>query len=450
MVEMKNKSWLVIFLITVIVLSACGGKTPVSPTPGSSSPNTGSSSPSAATPPAADQITLDFWYALSGGSGDAVKELVNRFNASQTGINVVAVYQGSYAEAIAKIDAAIAGNTVPNVVQVGAAPLLGSSEAILPITDFTQTDTSFQLDQIIPAFLDYNTAGGTLWSMPFNNSMPVLYYNKDLFTAAGLDPEAPPQNLDELLADAQKLTLDPDHTGTPSQWGLNFRDDTQWYLSSLFLENGGQIVSPDENQVLYNSPEAVAMLQLWGDWVTKYKVMPVNQHSEAQSDFLSGKLGMFIGSSALVTSLKAGASFNLGVAMFPAVGSSRVDPVGGGSLAIFSNKDARLVQASWEFVKYMVSKDSQIYLATQTGYLPIYKDAINWPEIQSLITTDPARKAAIQELQYAFAIPEFSALGDSDAALRKAVQQIELGASTPQKALDDAVTSVNQAIQRYK
>ena len=434
---MKNKNWLVLILIVVIVLSACGR-------------GNSSGSPADTTAVANDNITLDFWYALSGTSGNAVEELVKRFNASQTGITAVAVYQGSYAEAMAKIDAAIAGDTVPNVVQVGAAPLLGSSDAILPITDFTQADSSFQLDQILPAFLDYNTAGGTLWSMPFNNSMPVLYYNKDLFTAAGLDPEAPPQNLDELQADAQKLTLDPDHTGTPSQWGLNFRDDTQWYLSSLFLENGAQIVSPDESQVLYNSPEAVAMLQLWGDWITKYKVMPVNQHSEAQSDFLSGKLGMFIGSSALVTSLKAGASFNLGVAMFPAVGTSHVDPVGGGSLAIFSNKDTRLVQASWEFVKYMVSKDSQIYLATQTGYLPIYKDAINWPEIQSLITTDPARKAAIQELQFAFAIPEFSALGDSDAALRKAVQQIELGASTPQKALDDAVTSVNQAIQRYK
>ena len=82
----------------------------------------------------------------------------------------------------------------------------------------------------------------------------MLYYNKDLFKSAGLDPEAPPQNLDELLADAQKLTLDPGSTGTPSQWGLNFRDDTQWYISTLFLENGGQIVSTDQNQVLYNGP----------------------------------------------------------------------------------------------------------------------------------------------------------------------------------------------------
>lgn len=446
---MKNKSWLVFVLVTVIALSACaGGKSSGSPTSGTSP--TGEASPIGATAAPAKQIKLDFWYALSGDSGNAVQELVKRFNTSQTGITVVATYQGSYADAMAKIDAAIAGDTVPNVVQVGGAPLLGSSDAILPITNFTQTDSSFQLDQILPAFLDYNTAGGTLWSMPFNNSLPVLYYNKDLFKSAGLDPEAPPQNLDELLADAQKLTLDPGSTGTPSQWGLNFRDDTQWYISTLFLENGGQIVSTDQNQVLYNGPESVVMLQLWGDWVNKYKIMPANQHAEAQSDFLAGKLGMFVGSSALVTSLKSSASFNLGVGMFPTVGTVRKVPVGGGSLAIFDNKDASIVQASWEFVKYLVSRDSEVYLATQTGYIPVYKDAINWPEIAALIEADPSRNAAIQELDSAVAIPEFSALGDSDAALRQAIQEIELKASTPQKALDDAVASVDQSIQRYK
>ena len=287
-VALKNKSWLVVALIVVIALSACGGKPSGSATAGSNSSG----------------VTLDFWYALSGDSGNAVETLVKRFNASQTGITVVATYQGSYADAMAKIDAAIAGNSYPNVAQLGAAPLLGSSKVILPITNFNQADSSFSLDQILPAFLNYNTAGGTLWSMPFNNSLPVLYYNKDLFKSAGLDPEAPPQNLDELLADAQKMTLDPGNTGTPSQWGLNFRDDDQWYLSTLFLENGAQIVNADESQVLYNSPEAVAMLQLWGDWVNKYKVMPINQHSEAQSDFLAGKLGMYFGSSAMVTSLK--------------------------------------------------------------------------------------------------------------------------------------------------
>lgn len=432
---MKYRSWLVFVLIIVIALSACGGNSSSSSTPASSS-STG--------------VSLDFWYALSGDSGNALETLVKRFNASQMGITVVATYQGSYADAMAKIDAAIAGNSYPDVAQLGAAPLLGNSKVVLPITSFTQADSSFHLDQILPAFLNYNTAGGTLWSMPFNNSLPVLYYNKDLFKSAGLDPEAPPQNLDELLADAQKMTLDPGNTGTPSQWGLNFRDDDQWYLSTLFLENGAQVVNADESQVLYNSSEAVAMLQLWGDWVNKYKVMPINQHSEAQSDFLAGKLGMYFGSSAMVTSLKSSAPFDLGVAMFPAIGSVRKAPVGGGSLVIFKNKDARIVQATWEFVKYMVSRDSQIYLATQTGYIPVYKEALSWPEIKALIAADPSRKAAIEELDSAVAIPEFSALGDSDAALRQAIQQVELNASTPQKALDDAVKSVDQSIQRYK
>ncbi len=434
---MNKKGWLVSILMVVLLLPACGGG-------GSANSPTGGKVDSKG------HVTLDFWYALSGDSGKAVEELVNRFNASQAAITVVATYQGDYTSAMAKIYSSIAGNSLPNVTQVGGAPLLGSSGVLVPMTDFIQADPSFDINQILPAFLDYNTADGTLWALPFNNSVPVMYYNKNLFTNAGLDPAAPPQNLDELLAAAQKLTLDPGNTGTPSQRGLNFRDDDQWYLSALFLENGAQIVSADQSQVLYNSPEAVAMLQLWGDWATKYKVMPVNQHAEAQTDFQAGKLGMFVGSSALVTSLESSATFELGVAMFPAVGTVRKAPIGGGSLAVFKNKDPRITQASWDFVKFMASKASQIYLTTQTGYIPIYKDALDWPEIKALFDVDPNRMAAIQELDYAVAIPEFSALGESDLALRQAIQAVELGAASPQKAMDDAVKSVNQSIQRLK
>jgi sn-glycerol 3-phosphate transport system substrate-binding protein len=447
MVEMKSRVWLALLLVLVMLLSACGGSSSAAPTAAGDS--TGSTSGGGKVD-SKGHVTLDFWYALSGDSGKAVEELVNRFNASQTDIAVVATYQGDYTSAMAKVYSSIAGGSLPNVVQVGGAPLLGSSDVLVPITDFTSTDTSFDLNQILPAFLDYNSADGKIWSMPFNNSLPVMYYNKDLFVAAGLDPESPPKNLDELLAAAKKLTLDPDNTGTPSQWGLNFRDDNQWYLSTLFLENGAEIISTDQSQVLYNKPEAVAMLQQWADWATKEKVMPINQHAEAQSDFLAGKLGIYIGSSALVTGLKSGASFNMGTAMFPAVGTVHKAPIGGGSLAIFKNNDARLIKASWEFVKFMVSKESEVYLATQTGYIPVYKDALTWPEITTLMEKDPIRKAAIEELQYATAIPAFSALGESDLALRQAIQKVELGAATPQQALDDAVKSVNQSIQRLK
>jgi sn-glycerol 3-phosphate transport system substrate-binding protein len=431
---MKIKSRYVCFLLAILLLVSCGGGGGKSDAGGGSVDKSG-------------HVTLDFWYALGGDAGTAVEDLVAQFNASQSNITVIATYQGDYNTAMAKIYSAITGNTLPNVVQAGGAPLLGSSGAILPVSYFTATDTSFDLSKIRPAFLDYNTAGGVLWTLPFNNSVPILYYNKDLFTAAGLDPENPPQNLDELLADAQALTTSPDASGVPTQYGLNASDDTHWYLSTLILENGGEIVSDDESHMLYNGPKAVEMLQLWSDWVNLYKVMPANQHSEAQSDFLAGKLGMLLKSTSSITSIQSQASFPVGTAMFPAVGTNRKYPLGGGSLAIFKNDDERITAASWEFVKFMISPESSIYLTSHTGYIPIYEDALEWPEIQALIADTPARKAALDSLPYAVSIPVFSALGNSDLALRTAVQKVELGAATPQQALDDAKSSVDHAIQ---
>jgi ABC-type glycerol-3-phosphate transport system substrate-binding protein len=431
---MKNGRWLSLILLIALLLTGCGnGEKQTSGGVGSVD--------------AAGHVTLDFWYAVGGDAGAAVEDMVNRFNASQSKITVVATYQGDYTTAMAKIYSAIAGGTVPNVIHAGAAPLLGSSGVLVPIKELAAGDSTFDLSQIRPAFLDYNTAGGVLWSLPFNNSVPILYYNKDLFAKAGLDPANPPQNLDELLTAAKALTTAPDASGVPTQWGLNTRGDTHWFLSTMILENGGQIVSPDESHMLYNGPEAVAMLQLWSDWVNIYKIMPPNQHEEALSDFLAGKLGMLIGSTSVANSIEEQAPFSVGTAMFPAVGGNRQMPLGGGSLAIFKNDDVRITAASWEFVKFMISKENSLYLTTHTGYIPIYADALDWPEIQTLISEKPVRKAAIDSLPFAVSIPVFSALGNSDLALRNAVEKVELGAAKPQEALDSAKSSVDHAIQ---
>jgi sn-glycerol 3-phosphate transport system substrate-binding protein len=178
--------------------------------------------------------------------------------------------------------------------------------------------------------------------------------------------------------------------------------------------------------------------------------MPPNQHAEAQSDFLAGKLGMMIGSSSQVYTLTSSAAFEVGVGIFPTVGTNPHQiPIGGGSLVIFKNTDTRISNAAWEFSKFMISQDSSIYLTTQTGYLPIYADAFNWPEIQTLISQTPQRKASIESLPYAVSIPVFAALGNSDLALRNAIQKVELAAATPQKALDDAKTSVDASIKEF-
>ena len=437
---MKTRVLLPMILVMTLVLSACGGSS------GTTEASSGGGK--------VDQnghVTLEFWYSLSGDSGKAVEYLVEQFNSSQSDITVVPTYQGDYATTQAKLYSAIAGGTLPNVAQVGGAALLGTSGSVVPISQFLSGENGMDISNIYQAFLNYNTADGTLWSMPFNNSVPVMYYNKDLFTAAGLDPENPPKAFTDLITDAQKLTVTPSGSSTPTQWGFNTRNDTQWYLSTLILENGGKIVSDDETQVLYNSSEAVAMLGLWSDMVNKYHIMPPNQHNEANSDFLAGKLGMFLCSSASVGSIVQSAPFKVGVAMVPSVSEiGQKLPVGGGGLVIFKNSDQTLLNASWKFVKFMVSHDSSAYLAMNTGYLPIYKDSLEGAEMKSYLEQHPEKSAAFQSLDYVVVIPEFSALGDSDSALQSAVQKVELGAATPQEALDKAKATVDNSIAEMK
>jgi sn-glycerol 3-phosphate transport system substrate-binding protein len=393
-------------------------------------------------------IELDFWYALGGSSGEIVEDLVEQFNATHPAIRINPAYQGGYAPIMAKMwNAIYAEETLPPVAHVGAAPLLGATGAIVPITDFADGPHGIDRSPIRDALWDYNSAEGKIWTMPFNNSVPVLYYNRDLFVAAGLDPEKPPTTWDEVIAYGQVLTSDTDGNGEIDQWGFNTHSDTHWYISTMFLENGAQIVDEEETEVLYNSPEGVEMLELWGDMVNRYEIMPPAQHKEAKGDFLAGKLAMFLQSSANIPSTLEEAGFDVGVAMIPTVaGREPVAPLGGASLVITKNDDQAILDAAWEFVRFMISPESSLYLATHTGYVPIYKDALEWPEMQSYLQENPLRRVPIEELEYACAIPIFSALGTSDGALRRAVESVELRAATAQEALDEAKTVVDRNI----
>jgi ABC-type glycerol-3-phosphate transport system substrate-binding protein len=105
-----------------------------------------------------------------------------------------------------------------------------------------------------------------------------------------------------------------------------------------------------------------------------------------------------------------------------------------------------VLDAAWEFVKFMTSPEGSLYLSTHSGYVPIYKDALEWPELQAHLEEYPLQRVPAEALQYSYAIPVFPALGTSDGALRRAIEAVELGASTPQEALDEAKTVVDQNI----
>ena len=454
------RKMLMVLIAGLLVLTACAGKEaaetptvePVAIETPTARPSEGetpvSETPTPEEPTPSRMITLEFWYALGGSSGEAVEALVEQFNASHPNIQVNATYQGGYGEIMGKVwNAIFAEQTLPHVAHLGGAPLVGATDSIVPITDFTDGPNGIDRSQIHDAFWEYNSAGGQVWSMPFNNSIPVLYYNRDLFIAAGLDPDKPPTTWDEVIEYGQKLTQDTDGNNQIDQWGFNTHSNTHWYLSTMFLENGVQIINEEQTEVLYNNSEAVEMLQLWGDMVNKYQVMPPGQHKEAKGDFLAGKSGMMLYSSSGIPSIAEEVAFELGVAMIPTIaGRDPVALVGGGSLVIFKNDDQAILDAAWEFVKFMTSPEGSLYLSTHTGYVPIYKDALDWPEMQAYLEEHALQQVPAEGLEYSYAIPIFSALGTSDGALRRAVESVELQAATPQEALDEAKKVVDKNI----
>ena len=430
-----NKALKVTISIIVLcssLLAGCGGS---------------ATSSSAGTVDDDGHITIEFWHALGGNSGDVIEDMITQFNQSQPEITVIGTYQGGYASSMAKLWNALSAKTPPAIAQIGGAPLVGNTGALVPITEFLDQSESFDREAIWDVFWDYNSAGDKIWSMPFNHSVPMLFYNRDLFVAAGIDPDQPPENWDEVIQYGQLLTADTDNNGEIDQWGFNTKPDTHWFLSTMFMQNGVEIVNTEETEVLYTSPEAVEMLKLWGDFVHEHNIMPPNQHNEAKGDFLAGKLGIVLMSSSNVPSTIQDAPFDVGVAMMPTIaGKERIVPVGGASLIILDHDNELIKQAAWTFIEFMSSQESSLYLSTHTGYLPIYESALEWPELQNYLAEDPRSGVPILQLEYAQSIPLFSALGSSDAQLRMAVEAIELGTASPQEALDHAKEVVDNII----
>ena len=175
-------------------------------------------------PQAEGSTKLTFWFGLTGANGNIVRQVVNKFNTSQTKYYVEAIQQPDYDNTINKLNASLAGGALPNVVQVydiGTQRMI-DSKRIIPVQDLVEKDGQQAIiSDLEPAVASYYTVNGKLYSMPFNSSAPVMYYNKTAFKEVGLDPDKPPTTYDEVLEAAKKLTK-KDSSGKIIRSGVDF------------------------------------------------------------------------------------------------------------------------------------------------------------------------------------------------------------------------------------
>ncbi len=380
------------------------------------------------------QTTIEFWYAVGGSQGTAIQEMIDEFNATnEYGITVNGTYSGAYGDTAQKIVASLAANSLPQGGLVPAGPLWTCREGNYLLEEHMAGPEGLSEDYFFEVLLDYNRYDGHLCGLPFNNSTMVMFYNQDLMARAGLDPEAPPQTWDELVAQATQIVQN-----VPGSIGVEVRDEA-WWLKALILQNGGQIVTEDPIAPAFHEAAGVEALEFWQGLVDA-GLMPASQHDVSRDLFIAGRVGFLMASTASVATVAGGASFPHGTDLLPGK-LQRGATVGGANLVMFPSTPEQEL-ATWRLLKFLTSVENSIKFTTATGYVPISPAAAESAEIQALLAEQPANAAGFNQLAVSSQYPHFFAMGTMDGLLADVIEFVELGVKTPAAALKDAADTL--------
>jgi len=352
---------------------------------------------------------VTFWHGMKGANGEAVDKLVKAFNAANTGkIEVTAVYQGDYDDTITKYKTSVQQGNTPSVVQIydiGSRFMIDSKQTV-QVQKFADKD-GYTLDSIEPNIANYYSIDGALNSMPFNTSMPLLYINKEAFVKAGLDPNKPPTNLDEIMAAAKKLTIK--QGGKTVQYGFNAAI-YGWFVEQLIAQSGTTYCDNENGRkdlatkVEFGGDPGVKVAT-WYQQMVKQGLMPNTgkKTDDAQAVFKSGTSAMHLESTGSLRGYLEAAKgkFTVMTAPFPKLTAADAGGpiIGGASLWIDGpgHSDAEK-RASWEFVKFASSPEQQALWHTGTGYFPINKKALDLPVDKAWVAQYPQFTTAITQL----------------------------------------------------
>lgn len=398
-----------------------------------------------------------FWHAMGGNFQPTLNKIVEEYNKSQDKIEVEALYQGSYQEALNKFKSVQGTDKAPALIQLNeiSTEYMYNSGAITPMQEFVKKD-NYDLTKLEDTLINYYTINGTLYSMPFNSSASILLYNKDAFKEVGLDPEKAPKSYKELAEAAKKLTK-----GT-ERYGFAMIMDA-WFIEQL-LANENTLYVNEENGRAGKSPTAVAYngekIKTIFNWLNDmYRDNTATsygkEYQNTRAAFLSGKVSMYIDSSAGIQQLTELANFEIGSAYVPSEnGEFTGVPIGGASLWITNSVSDEKQAAAWDFVKYAVSKESQALWASSTGYYSVNKEAYDLELLKKDLEKTPQKLVAVNEIKDTQKTAATSgAIVGVFPELRKvmtdSMEKVYVGKEKIDKIIDKMVKESDRIVKRY-
>jgi sn-glycerol 3-phosphate transport system substrate-binding protein len=405
----------------------------------------------AVAPTSATELTMYYPVAVGGPLTKIVDGIVTDFMNENPDISVKAIYAGNYNDARIKALAALKSGQPAQLSVMFSIDIyeLIEQDAIVAFDDVVETaEEKAWLDSFYPTLMENGRTADKTWGIPFQRSTIVMYYNKDAFKAAGLDPEKPPATWDEMVAMGKKLTK-PDG----SQWGVMIPSTgyPYWMFGALTMQNGQVLMNGEGDTTYFDDPAVIGALQFWKDLGNKYGVMPKGtiEWGTLRQNFLEGKTAIMWHSTGNLTAVKNNATFNFGVAMLPA-SKRRGTPTGGGNFYIFKKTTPEERKAAMRLIKFMTSPKRSAEWSMKTGYMGVSPAAYETEALRQYVREFPYAAVARDQLEYATAELSTFQTGRVRKLLDDAIQAALTGSKTPEAALKEAQKQTDQLLKQYR
>ena len=402
------------------------------------------------------QTEISFFYpvAVGGAITATIDGLAADFTKENPSIKVTPIYAGSYQDTIVKALTAHKAGTPPVTSVLLSTDMftLIDEDAIIPFDDFAKTaDDKKWMGGFYKAFMLNSQTGGKTWGIPFQRSTVVMYWNKEAFKEAGLDPEKPPTSWAELKTMAAKLTR-KDASGKVTQYGVQIPSSgfPYWLFQTLSTTNDVLLANETGNKVTFDNPKVIEALQFWVD-LGKAGVHPtgVVEWGTTPKDFFEKKAAIIYTTTGNLTNIRKNAPFDFGVAMIP--GHKRKgSPTGGGNFYIFKKSTPAQQEAAYKFVKWITQPERAAQWSIDTGYVATSPAAYDTPALKKYTADFPPALVARDQLPVSVA--EFSTHDNQRVtkALNDGLQAALTGTKTPAQAMKDAQAEANRILRGYK
>ncbi len=411
------------------------------------------------------QTEIQWWHAMTGANNDVIVKLAEEFNASQKDYKVLPVYKGSYPDTLNAGIAAFRAGNAPHIIQVfevGTATMMSAKGAIKPVQELMKdAGETFDPKSYLPAITGYySMVKGEMLSFPFNSSSAVMWYNKDAFKKAGLDPEKPPKTWPDVFEAGKKLKAAGwDKCGFTTAWvtWLNIEQLSAWHNVPIGTKANG--MDGFDTELKINSDFHVRhltnLVNLQKDKTYDYS----GRTNTNEGRFTSGECPIMMTSSAFYGNVKANAKFDFGNAMMPYYpdmpGAPQNAIIGGASLWVMGGKSAPEYKGVAKFFTFLSDTDRQVKLHTQSGYLPITKAAYEATKASGFYKTNPLLETPLLQLTNKEPTDNSRGLRFGNLVQIRDIWSEEIeaalaGNKTPKAALDAAVERGNAMLRQFE